>query len=89
MSLYQVIVLVQRLFEIYEVLIVVWCVMSWLPLRPGGLVDDVRAAVGTLVSPYLNLFRRLIPPFGGIDFSPIVAILLLGVIERLVLTLLL
>ncbi|WP_455136814.1 YggT family protein [Thermophilibacter sp.] len=89
MGLYQLIVLVQRLFQIYEVLIVVWCLMSWFPIRPGSLVDDLRGAIGTLVCPYLNLFRRLIPPLGGVDFSPVVAILILGVIERLVLTLLL
>lgn len=89
MGYYQLIVLVQRLFEIYEILIVVWCLMSWFPIRPGSLVDDLRGAIGMLVAPYLNLFRRFIPPIAGMDFSPVVAILLLGVIERLVFTLLL
>lgn len=84
MSHYAIASLVARLFEIYSVLIVVWCLMSWIPRRPGGLVEDIRGAIGILVEPYLNLFRRFIPPFGGIDFSPIVAILVLNVIERLV-----
>lgn len=84
-----VIVLIQRLFNIYEALIVVWCLMSWIPMRGGGFLDDVRGAIGILVEPYLNLFRRLIPPFGGIDFSPVVAILALGIIERLVFSLIL
>lgn len=83
MSHYAIASLVARLFEIYSVLIVVWCLMSWIPRRPGGLVEDIRGAIGILVEPYLNLFRRFIPPFGGIDFSPIVAILVLNVIERL------
>lgn len=81
--------LVQRLFNVYELLIVVWCLMSWFPIRPGGIVDDARAALGVLVEPYLGLFRRVIPPMGGIDFSPVVAILALGIIERLVFSLLL
>lgn len=89
MSHYAIASLVARLFEIYSVLIVVWCLMSWIPRRPGGLVEDIRGAIGILVEPYLNLFRRLIPPFGGIDFSPIVAILVLNVIERLVFSFLL
>lgn len=89
MGLYSVISLVAKLFDIYSVLIVVWCLMSWIPRRPGGLVEDIRGAIGMLVEPYLSLFRRFIPPMGGIDFSPIVAILVLNVIERLVFTLLL
>lgn len=82
-------VLIQRLFNIYEVLIVVWCLMSWLPASRGGLLDDIRGAIGMLVEPYLGIFRRVIPPFGGIDFSPVVAILALGIIERLVFSLIL
>ncbi len=33
--------------------------------------------------PYLNFFRKIIPPLGMIDFSPIIAFLCLGVIEQL------
>lgn len=84
-----IVVLIQRLFNIYEVLIVVWCLLSWAPMRGGGFLDDVRGAIGMLVEPYLGIFRRVIPPFGGIDFSPVVAILALGIIERLVFSLIL
>ena len=89
MELVQLLSLIQRLFDIYGWLIVIWCVLSWFPMRPGGFVDDLRGALGMLVEPYLNLFRRFIPPLGGIDFSPIVAILVLTAIERLVFTILL
>lgn len=82
-------VLVQRIFNIYELLIVVWVLLSWVSLTGSSFVSDLRAALGTLVEPYLNVFRRLIPPFGGIDFSPIVAIFALGIIERVVLSLIL
>lgn len=34
--------------------------------------------------PYLNFFRKFIPPLGMIDFSPIVAFLLLGVLQNIV-----
>ena len=89
MELVQLLSLIQRLFDIYGWLIVIWCVLSWFPMRPGGFVDDLRGALGMLVEPYLNLFRRFIPPLGGVDFSPIVAILVLTAIERLVFTILL
>ena len=35
-----------------------------------------------VVEPYLALFRRFIPPMSGIDFSPIVAIVVLRLVQR-------
>lgn len=51
-----------------------------------GGVDAFRDALAMLVEPYIGLFRRFIPPFGGIDFSPIVAIFALQLIERMLLS---
>ncbi|WP_321971965.1 YggT family protein [Paratractidigestivibacter sp.] len=83
MNAYSIYTLVVRLFSVYEFLIVVWCLMSWVPRGTGkGGLDAFRDALGMLVCPYLNLFRRFIPPFSGIDFSPIVAIFALQLIER-------
>ena len=84
MGLYSIIT---KLFQIYMLLIVIWCIMSWIP-RGRSTVDSIRDALGSLVEPWLNLFRRLIPPFGGIDFSPIVALFALELIERLILSIL-
>ncbi len=53
-------------------------------MREGGLLQDIAAVLDTIVGPYLNLFRRYIPPMGGMDFSPVVAVIALSVIERLV-----
>lgn len=79
--------LVVRIFNVYEMLIVVWCLMSWVPRGVGrGGVDAFRDALGMLVEPYLGFFRRFIPPLGGIDFSPIIAIFALQIIERVVLS---
>ena len=58
--------------------------MTWIPMREGGLMQDIAAVLDTIVGPYLNLFRRYIPPMGGMDFSPVVAVIALSVIERLV-----
>ncbi|OUO34532.1 YggT family protein [Olsenella sp. An290] len=81
--------LIGRLFNVYEVLIVAYCLMSWVPRTGSGLFEDIRGALGILVEPYLGFFRRFIPPLGGIDFSPVVAILVLGVLERLLYTIIL
>ena len=63
--------------------------MSWFPIRSGGIMEDISYALRTLVEPYLGIFRRLIPPMGGIDWSPVIAILVLSLLENLVLRLVL
>ena len=70
-----------RLVDFYEILIVVWCIMSWIP-RGNETVERIRETLGMVVEPYLSLFRRFIPPMSGIDFSPIVAIIVLRFLQR-------
>lgn len=73
----------------YELLIVIYCLLTWFPMRQGGFLYDFASALDTLCGPYLNLFRRIIPPMGGIDFSPVVALLALSLGERILLNILL
>jgi YggT family protein len=44
--------------------------------------------ISQLTDPYLNIFRNIIPSLGGIDFSPILAIILLQVVDSVVRSLL-
>lgn len=71
--------------DFYVGLIIVYILMSWLPSMPG-IVGDLYRVLGRLCDPFLNLFRRIIPPIGGpamaIDFSPVVAVLVLQVVAR-------
>ena len=83
MGLYNIAVLLQRLIDIYGWVIVIWCILSWVPRTGSGFFEDLRAAIATLVEPFIGLFRRFIPPVMGVDFSPVVAILALSLIERL------
>lgn len=87
MLIYQIGQVIRALLNFYEMLIVVWCILSWFPVREGTLVGDVAVVVNRLVAPYMNLFRRFVPPLGGIDFSPIIAIFALSIIENVVLRL--
>ena len=59
----------------YMILIVVYTIMSWFPMR--GILYDIYRVLGSVVEPYVGVFRRFIPPFGGLDFSPWAAILVL------------
>ena len=63
--------------------------MTWFPKREGSLLADVNAVLEQLVGPYLGFFQRFIPALGGIDFSPVIAILALSLIERVLIGILL
>lgn len=83
MSLYPVLRAISALVNFYERLVIIWCFMSWFPLREGSLVYDIAVVIDRIVSPYMNLFRRFIPPMGGLDFSPVIALFVLSIGERL------
>lgn len=57
--------------------------MSWLP-TDRGILADIYRVLGKVCDPYLNLFKRLIPPIGGmVDITPIIALLVLQFAVRL------
>ena len=73
--------------DFYVGLIIIYILMSWLPSMPG-IVGDLYQVLGRLCDPFLDLFRRIIPPIGGsgmaIDFSPVVAVLVLQIAARFI-----
>lgn len=76
------------LIQVYVILIIAY-ILTQLFLNFGGRVPYSRALSAVLgfleqvVAPFLNIFRRFIPPLGPIDLSPIVAILLLQIVGGL------
>jgi len=72
---------------VYVITIIAYVITSWIRL-PYSL-QPVQRFLYDVCEPYLRLWRRLLPmPFSGIDLSPIVAIVVLGVVERIVIGLL-
>ena len=67
--------------QFYGWVIIAYVLMSWFPV--SGAFAEIRGVLGTIVEPYLSIFRRFIPPVGAVDISPIVAILVLQVAARL------
>lgn len=59
----------------YMVLIIIRVLLTWFP--NVDWYSQPFAALSQVTDPYLNLFRSIIPSFGGMDFSPILAIILL------------
>ena len=69
----------------YTMVIFVYVLMSWIPNVTSGVVGQVYRALGTLCDPYLDLFKRFIPPIGGmVDVTPIIALLVLQFVVRLI-----
>jgi YggT family protein len=64
--------------NIYFVLILIRVLLSWFP--NVNWLSPPFSTLSQLTDPYLNLFRSIIPPLGGIDFSPMLAIILLQVV---------
>jgi YggT family protein len=67
--------------QIYFVLLIIRILLSWFP--QVNWFDPPFSILSQLTDPYLNIFRSFIPPLGGIDFSAILAILLLQVVADL------
>lgn len=80
---------VNALFIVYIILIFANILLSWIPRIPYYVwLDAVIRFIKETTDPYLNLFRRILPPIGGrgmaLDLSPILGIFLLLVAQALV-----
>ena len=73
-------VLAQTL-SIYTVVLIVRVLLSWFPNLDWG--NPVLNAVSSITDPYLNVFRGLIPPLGGLDLSAIIAFVALNLVQQL------
>lgn len=79
---------VDALFYVYLILIFVYILMSWVQLPYNIWIGRVRNFLHDTVEPYLRLFRRLIPPFGGLDLSPMLATIVLFLVHAIVINVL-
>jgi len=73
-------VLIQTL-SIYTLVLLVRVLLSWFPNLDWS--NPLLSGVSAITDPYLNAFRGLIPPIGGLDLSAIVAFLALQLIQTL------
>jgi uncharacterized protein YggT (Ycf19 family) len=76
------------LYYVYTILIFLYILMSWVQLPYNVWIGRVRTFLHDTVEPYLGAFRRIIPPLGGLDLSPIVALIVLQLIYRVLATVL-
>jgi YggT family protein len=80
---------VSTLSLVYLILIFIRILMSWIPRMPyNRYLAAVLKFVSDVTDPYLNLFRRILPPVrlggAGLDLSPIVATFVLIIVSQIV-----
>jgi YggT family protein len=78
--------LVTVIAQVLILVLIVRVILSWLPRI--GVLTPVATLVDGITEPILSPIRRRLPFFGGLDLSPLVALLLISIVEALVLALL-
>lgn len=73
-------VLAQTL-QIYSLVLIVRVLLSWFPNLDWS--NPVLSSVSSITDPYLNVFRGLIPPIGGLDLSAILAFMAISLMQQL------
>jgi len=78
---YLIVTTVANFVQIYLALIIIRILLSW--FQTADWAANVISFLAPVTDPYLNIFRSLIPPLGGLDISPILAIFLLQLVPQI------
>ena len=84
----QIVMILSMVVNLYSFLIFIWVILSWFK-GANKTVRDIYKALDTIIAPYVNLFRKFIPPMGGLDFSPFIALIVLQIVARVIFSFLL
>ena len=69
---------------VYTLTIFAYVLTSWLRLPYSPTLNRIQRFLYDVCEPYLRLFRRILPSFGGLDLSPTVAVIVLWVALQIV-----
>jgi YggT family protein len=69
---------------VYVLLVFVYVLTSWVRLPYNVWVRRISEFLRDVCEPYLRIFRRILPAFGPLDLSPVVAIFALFALMRLI-----
>ena len=70
---------VQALVTVYWIVLIAYILLGWVQMFGARIpyhrvTSAVIGFINEASEPYLRIFRRILPPFGGLDLSPIIAI---------------
>ena len=71
---------------LYIFLILAYVISSWIRLPYSPWLNRIQRFLYDVCDPYLRLFRRILPPLGPLDLSPMVAVIVLVVLDQVVVT---
>ncbi|MGZ4359503.1 MAG: YggT family protein [Gaiellaceae bacterium] len=74
--------------SVYAIIIVIYIISSLVRLPYSPTLNRVQRFLYDVCEPYIRLFRRVLPPLGPLDLSPMVAIVVLFLVDRVVILLL-
>ncbi|HZT93689.1 MAG TPA: YggT family protein [Gaiellaceae bacterium] len=72
---------------VYSLAIIAYILTSWVRLPYSPTLNRIQRFLYDVCEPYLRLFRRFLPSFGGLDLSPIVALIVLGIVSSILIRL--
>ncbi|HOB34418.1 MAG TPA: YggT family protein [Bacillota bacterium] len=82
-------IVINSLLNVFYLLLLARTILSWFPLRPGGVMADIFDVLHAMTEPLLAPIRKLLPPIpvgmGYLDLSPWLLMFLLGIVRRMLL----
>jgi YggT family protein len=69
---------------VYTLLILLFIIASWIRIPYSPWLNRIQRFLYDVCDPYLRLFRRVLPPLGPLDLSPLVAVAVLYAIDQIV-----
>ena len=69
---------------VYTLVIFAYIITSWLRLPYSPWLNRIQRFLYDVSEPYLRLFRRLLPPMGPLDLSPMIGIVVLLILGAVV-----
>lgn len=79
---------VEVFMTVYILLILAYIITSWIRMPYSPWLNRIQRFLYDVCEPYLRIFRRVIPPLGPLDLSPMVAVFALLIVQRIVIALL-
>ena len=67
---------------LYSLVILAYIIASWIRLPYSPWASRVQRFLYDVCEPYLRLFRRILPPLGPIDLSPMIGVTVLWLLNR-------
>jgi YggT family protein len=74
--------------SVYILLILAYIITSWIRLPYSPWLNRIQRFLYDVCEPYLRIFRRIVPPIGPLDLSPMIGVIVLIVVRSVVVGLL-